>query len=84
MDIHLSDTSRRFIAEQVAAGLYPSDDAVLEEALSRMRREAQRADDARERLIDGAFRDDAELLEEIVEEAMRVREERPWRLKVGE
>jgi Arc/MetJ-type ribon-helix-helix transcriptional regulator len=32
----------------------------------------------------GAWRDDAELLDEIVDHAMKVREERPWRLAPGE
>ena len=32
----------------------------------------------------GAWRDDADLLDEIVEHAMKVREERPWRLAPGE
>ena len=37
MDVHLSEESRRFIAAQVTAGRYPSEDAVLEDALARMR-----------------------------------------------
>jgi hypothetical protein len=32
----------------------------------------------------GALRDDAELLDQAVEHAMKVREERPWRLSPGE
>jgi hypothetical protein len=32
----------------------------------------------------GALRDDADLLDQAVEHAMRVREERPWRLSPGE
>lgn len=32
----------------------------------------------------GMFRDDAQLLDEVVEEAMKTREERPWRLPAGE
>jgi hypothetical protein len=34
--------------------------------------------------ITGMFRDDADLLDEIVEDAMKIREERPWRLPPGE
>jgi hypothetical protein len=30
------------------------------------------------------MREDAEVLDEIVEEAMKIREERPWRLPPGE
>jgi hypothetical protein len=32
----------------------------------------------------GAMRDDAELLDQAVAHAMKVREERPWRLSPGE
>lgn len=32
----------------------------------------------------GAFADDAEILDEIVEDAMRVRETRPWRARDGD
>ena len=39
MNVHLSEESRRFIAAQVAAGRYLSEDAVLEDALSRPQQE---------------------------------------------
>lgn len=32
----------------------------------------------------GIFHDAPELLDEVVEEAMKIREERPWRLPAGE
>jgi len=32
----------------------------------------------------GMFSGDAQLLDEVVEEAMKIREERPWRLPAGE
>lgn len=32
----------------------------------------------------GMFGDDPQLLDEVVEEAMKLREERPWRLPAGE
>jgi putative addiction module CopG family antidote len=41
MNVHLSEESRRFIAAQVTAGRYPSEDAVLEDALARMRQQEQ-------------------------------------------
>ncbi|WP_165067629.1 hypothetical protein [Paludisphaera rhizosphaerae] len=34
--------------------------------------------------IMGMFRDAPDLLDEVVEEAMKIREERPWRLPAGE
>jgi putative addiction module CopG family antidote len=37
MNVQLSEESRRFIATQVATGRYPSENAVLEDALSLMR-----------------------------------------------
>src|SRR5512135_1038039 len=43
MNVHLSEESRRFIAAQVAAGRYPSEDAVLEDALVRMRQQEEPA-----------------------------------------
>jgi putative addiction module CopG family antidote len=87
MNIRLSEQSRRFVADQVARGRYPSEDAVLEDALARMRRhepnhEAAKAAD--EDPILGMFRDDADLIDEVVDEAMKIREERPWRLPAGE
>ena len=39
MNVHLSEESRRFVADQVATGRYPSEDAVLEDALCRMRQQ---------------------------------------------
>lgn len=43
MNVHLSEESRRFIAAQLAAGRYPSEDAILEDALLRMRQQEQLA-----------------------------------------
>ncbi|MGO9471047.1 MAG: hypothetical protein ACLQIB_07030 [Isosphaeraceae bacterium] len=37
MKVQLSEESRRFIADQVATGRYPSEDAVLEDAVLRVR-----------------------------------------------
>jgi putative addiction module CopG family antidote len=39
MNVHLSEESRRFVADQVTRGRYPSEEAVLEEALCRMRQQ---------------------------------------------
>ena len=43
MDVHLSQESCRFIAAQVASGRYLSEDAVVEDALLRMRQQEQPA-----------------------------------------
>lgn len=39
MNVHLSEKTRRFVAEEVTSGRYPSEEAVFEEALRRMRQE---------------------------------------------
>jgi Arc/MetJ-type ribon-helix-helix transcriptional regulator len=87
MNVHLSEESRRFVADQVASGRYPSEDAVLEDALVRMRQQEPQPSapgvPAKDPIL-GMFRDDPELIDQIVAEAMRIREERPWRLPAGE
>ncbi|MEO6807496.1 MAG: hypothetical protein ABI353_00085 [Isosphaeraceae bacterium] len=87
MNVRLSEESRRFVADQIAAGRYPSEDAVLEDALLRMRQQEPRPSATGSPENDpilGMFRDEPELIDEIVEEAMKIREERPWRLPAGE
>jgi putative addiction module CopG family antidote len=43
MNVHLSQESHRFIAAAVASGRYVSEDAVVEDALLRMRQQEQPA-----------------------------------------
>jgi putative addiction module CopG family antidote len=76
MNVHLSDESRRFVADQVASGRYPSEDAVLEDALTRLRQAASPASSAHTLENDplwGMFRDEPEWMDEIVRDAMRDR-----------
>jgi Arc/MetJ-type ribon-helix-helix transcriptional regulator len=87
MDVHLSEESLRFLADQVEAGRYPSQDAVLEDAVRRLRYQEQQLRDVEppaEDPILGMFQDDTDLIDEVVEDAMRIRESRPWRLPPGE
>lgn len=88
MNVHLSEESRRFVADQIAAGHYPSEEAVLEDAVQRMRQHEPRppagGPPQNNDPILGMFRDEPELIDEVVEEAMRIREGRPWRLPSGE
>lgn len=84
MNVQLSEASRRFVAEQVASGRYPSEDAVLEDAIARLRLQGQRPAAPDHDPILGMFRDDPDLVDVIVEEAMTIRETRPWRLPPGE
>ena len=85
MTIHLPADLERWIEEVVTTGRFASvDDAMAEAARLLLRQESQRqghgtAGDGGPGSI-GALRDDAELLDQAVEHAMKVREERPWRL----
>ena len=87
MDIQLSEEAQRFVITQVQAGLYPTPDAVVEDALSLLRQHGDQVSASGRPESDpviGIFHDDAELLDEIVEKAMRDRREHPWRLPPGE
>ena len=82
MNVHLSEESRRFVADQVAAGLYPSEEAVLEDALTRMRE--QQSPTPCDLTLEndplwGMFRDEPELMDQIVQDAMRDRRTVPLR-----
>jgi Arc/MetJ-type ribon-helix-helix transcriptional regulator len=82
VNVQLSEESRRFIADQVATGRYPSEDAVLEDAVSRLRQQEQPPQSGRtpdQGPLWGLFRDEPELIEQIVEDAMRDRRTLPLR-----
>jgi Arc/MetJ-type ribon-helix-helix transcriptional regulator len=85
MEIHLPDDLERFVHDQVRTGRFPSEDQVVREALREFQRvqESAAAPPTPDPWL-GSMREDAELLDEIVEEAMKIREERPWRLPPGE
>ncbi len=78
MTIHLSKDLEQFVHDAVRAGRYATEDDVVNDALERLRRQAPLPTPGMGSI--GAMRDDAELLDQAVEYAMRVREERPWRL----
>ena len=85
MNVHISERWEQFVRSQVQSGRYASEGAVLDEALSLLsQREQHRQTPAPGMGLIGALRDDAELLDQAVEHAMKVREERPWRLSPGE
>jgi putative addiction module CopG family antidote len=81
MDIHLPEDLEQFVNEQVRAGRFRSKDHLVKEALERLRDQGSVNTDMGSI---GAMREDAKLLDEIVEDAMRARETRPWRLPAGE
>ncbi|MHB1560822.1 MAG: ribbon-helix-helix domain-containing protein [Isosphaeraceae bacterium] len=86
MTIHLPPDLERSIEAVVNNGRFVSvDDAMAEAARLLLRQEGQPPPPARSTGdvglgSIGAMREDAELLDEAVEHAMKVREERPWRL----
>lgn len=76
MEIHLTEDLQRFVSDQVRAGRFPSEDDVVREALEKLK-QAQGPTVPAPPVSDpwlGSMRDDAELLDEIVEDAMRIRE----------
>jgi Arc/MetJ-type ribon-helix-helix transcriptional regulator len=86
MTIQLPDYLASSVEAAVSSGRFPSVDAAMAEAVRLLLRElahpAQNANDAADPSLGsiGAMRDDADLLDQAVEHAMKVREERPWRL----
>jgi Arc/MetJ-type ribon-helix-helix transcriptional regulator len=92
MTIHLPPHIERPIQAAVNSGRFASLDEAMSEAatllVQRLNQEQAQAKPAAADLptdpLLGAWREDADLLDEIVEHAMKVREERPWRLAPGE
>jgi Arc/MetJ-type ribon-helix-helix transcriptional regulator len=92
MTIHLPQNLESSILAAVHCGRFASLDEAMAAAanllVQRLEQEqAQAKPSAADRPHDpllGAWREDADLLDEIVEHAMKVREERPWRLAPGE
>jgi Arc/MetJ-type ribon-helix-helix transcriptional regulator len=91
MTIHLPPELESSIQAAVHSGRFASLDEAMTEAASllaqRLNQEQAQAKPVTQPPADpllGAWREDAELLDEIVEHAMKVREERPWRLAPGE
>ena len=91
MTIHLPPNIESSIQAAVHDGHFASvDDAMTRAAtllLQELDQEQVQAKPAAEPPSDpllGAWREDADMLDEIVEHAMKVREERPWRLAPGE
>jgi Arc/MetJ-type ribon-helix-helix transcriptional regulator len=82
MTIHLSKELEQFVHDAILAGRYATEDDVFNDALERLRRQTPLPTPGMGSI--GAMRDDAELLDQAVEHAMKVREERPWRLGPGE
>jgi Arc/MetJ-type ribon-helix-helix transcriptional regulator len=92
MTIHLPENLEGSILAAVHSGRFASVDDAMAEAARLLLREIQNEQSqptptvpkASSDPLLGAWREDADLLDEIVEHAMKVREERPWRLAPGE
>jgi Arc/MetJ-type ribon-helix-helix transcriptional regulator len=87
MTIHLPEDVESSINAEVVRGHFASaDDAITAawRAFQRQRHEHPVAQPQSGLGSIGALRDDADLLDQAVAHAMKVREERPWRLPPGE
>jgi hypothetical protein len=84
MTLYLPKDVERDILAEVHSGHFASVDDALAEAWRSFRRQRQPVAPIPGPGFIGALRDDAELLDQAVEHAMKVREERPWRLAPGE
>ena len=82
MTIHLSKELEQYVHDAVHAGRYATEEDVILDALNRLRQQAPLPTSGMGSI--GALRDDAELLDQAVAHAMKVREERPWRIAPGE
>ena len=91
MNVQLPEDLQRFIKSQIASGCCLSEDDVIRQALVLLR--AQEA--AKERSLEqrptpqaggmiGLFRDEPELMDQIVQDAMRDRRIRPLRTSADE
>ena len=89
MTIHLPKDLESSIQAAMHSGHFASPDALVTEIVRDYFRSHQQAFARPQESVPGmgligALRDDAELLDQAVEHAMKVREERPWRLAPGE
>ena len=86
MELQLPEDLERFVRDEVRAGRYASEEEMVRLALERLQqaRPPLPTDQPTPDPWLGSMRADAAMLDEIVEEAMKIREERPWRLLPGE
>jgi putative addiction module CopG family antidote len=81
MTFHLPEHLEQFVHDQVRAGRYSSQDAMITVALEQLRQRAQPVASSQGSL--GAMQDAADELDEVVEHAMQLRRQ-PWRALPGE
>jgi Arc/MetJ-type ribon-helix-helix transcriptional regulator len=86
MTIHLPAELEQYVRDQVLAGRFRTEEDVIPDALERHRQAQQQPGVApvTPDPVLGSMRDDADLLDEIVEHAMKNRRAQPWRLSAIE
>jgi Arc/MetJ-type ribon-helix-helix transcriptional regulator len=84
LNVHLPNDVERDILDEVNRGQFASVDDAIVEAWRSYQRQRRTPQPTPGPGSIGALRDDADLLDQAVEHAMKVREERPWRLAPGE
>jgi Arc/MetJ-type ribon-helix-helix transcriptional regulator len=95
MTINLPDDLERFIRAEVHSGHFASQEAAIAEAVRLLRRQLSQAATQTPAVgntaaaatpdpVLGAMRDAADEMDEIVAQAMKHREQQPWRLSPGE
>jgi len=84
MTIHLPPEIESSIQAAVHSGDFASVDDALAAAWRSFQQHRQPPAPASQQGLIGALRDDADLLDHIVEHAMKNRREQPWRLPPGE
>jgi Arc/MetJ-type ribon-helix-helix transcriptional regulator len=82
MTIHLPPELERFVHDQVIAGRYSSEDAVIRDALERLRSDTPMPSPGLGPI--GAMRDDADLLDQVIQDIMGSRRTRTLRLAPDE
>ena len=84
MTIRLPEDVEKSVLAEVHRGHFASIDEALAEAWRAFERQRPTSGKNTELGSIGAMRADAEFLDQAVEHAMKVREERPWRLNAVE
>ena len=84
MTIHLPNDLETSVRAEVASGHFASVDDVIAEAVRFYLQQRKLPGVPAGMGLIGALRDDADVLDRAVDHAMKVREERPWRMSTGE
>ncbi len=84
MTIHLPGDLEASVRALVEAGRFATEDEAVAEAVRSFLSRQESTPDRPGQGSIGALRDEAEWLDRAVEHAMKVREQRPWRLGPGE